>query len=76
MSKKKEYIELFIGADTYDLQLTHLDEFREKFGISVNGVDEDEFVLWARDNHIKFHKKICVDVVVGIDEYLKGLHDE
>ena len=71
MSKEREYIEIFIGNDMYDLQLNYLPKFREKFGISVNGIDENEFITWARDENIKFHKEICVEVVVDIDEYLK-----
>lgn len=72
MSKNKEYIALFIGNDTYDLQLSYLNNFRERFGISMNGIDEDEFIVWVRENNIKFHKEICIDVVVDIDEYIKS----
>jgi len=71
VSKEREYIEIFIGGDIYNLQLTCLTKFREKFGVSINGIDENEFIAWARGENIKFHKEICVGVIVDIDEYLK-----
>jgi hypothetical protein len=71
MSKELKYIEMLIGGDIYNLSLSDIDKFRDEFGISINGVDEDDFIEWARDNNIKFIKSICIEMSVDIDEYLR-----
>jgi len=64
------YIELLIGGDKYNLLGADLDKFRMEYGISMNGINEENFVIWARDNEIRFIKDIHLTKEVRINEYL------
>jgi len=75
MSKDLKHIEMLIGGDIYNLHVSELPKFQEKFGVVVNGINEDEFIKWAKENHILFIKKVCVELSVGIDEYLRNIND-
>jgi hypothetical protein len=71
MSKELKHIDMLIGGDIYRLALNDIDKFRKEYGVSFNGLDEEEFIQWARDNNIKFIKSICIEMSVDIDEYLR-----
>jgi hypothetical protein len=42
-------------------------------GVSINGLDENIFIEWAKENNIKFVKEVCVTMLVDIDEYLREI---
>ena len=53
----------------YNLPISYLTEFRNKFGVSYTDIDEDEFKQWCEDHDVTLYKFVTEIVEVKINEY-------
>ncbi len=53
----------------YNLPVSYLDEFRDKFGIIYTDINEEEFKNWCVENDVTLYKFVVETVEVKINEY-------
>lgn len=53
----------------YNLPVTYLKQFRERFGSTLNNINEEDFIVWCDENDITLYKFITNTLEVKIKDY-------
>jgi hypothetical protein len=53
----------------YNLPVSYLNDFRNKFGTTYSDIDEEEFKNWCMENDITLYKFVVDTIEVKINEY-------
>jgi len=54
---------------SYNLPVTYLKMFRERFGSTLNNIKEEDFIVWCDENDITLYKFITNTLEVKIKDY-------
>lgn len=54
---------------SYNLPVTYLEKFRQRFGSTLSNIEEGEFIEWCHENDVLLYKFITKTIEVKIKDY-------
>jgi hypothetical protein len=53
----------------YNLPVFYLEDFRARFGGTLNNIKEDDFIEWCSENEVILYKFVTNTIEVKIEDY-------
>lgn len=53
----------------YNLPVSYLEDFRSRFGSTLNNIKEEDFIEWCSENEVILYKFVTDTVEVKIEDY-------